>query len=173
MFWCKTILILFCRKAAELKNLLSVRAGSMSDAALRLTDTASIILCLDMAGMLLSQPVNKVRTSTETETGKDNHFFLIFFFFFFLSVVVLYFSAEGQFFCFVFHMDLDVYPVEHVKELGVFCLHCSTIDSAISHAIHTALCLLSPLSCLLNKIGWYDTLIEKVMGCWLCFYYNF
>jgi len=78
MFWCKTILILFCRKAAELKNLLNVRAGTMSDAALRLTDTASIILCLDMAGMLLSQPVNKVRTSTETGSEKDNHFFLLF-----------------------------------------------------------------------------------------------
>ena len=87
MFWCKTILISFCRKAAELKNLLNVRAGTMSDAALRLTDTASIILCLDMAGMLLSQPVNKVRTSTETETGseKDSHFFLLLFFLFLLS----------------------------------------------------------------------------------------
>ncbi|KAL8575900.1 hypothetical protein ACOMHN_027298 [Nucella lapillus] len=48
------------RKAAELKNLLSVRASSISVAALRLTDTASVILCLDMAGSLLSQPVDKM-----------------------------------------------------------------------------------------------------------------
>ena len=101
MFWCKTILILFCRKAAELKNLLSVRAGSMSDAALRLTDTASIILCLDMAGMLLSQPVNKVRTSTETETGKDNHFFLfIFFLLSFCCSLVLFCWRTVFLFCF-------------------------------------------------------------------------
>ncbi|KAK7114884.1 origin recognition complex subunit 6-like [Littorina saxatilis] len=51
------------RKAAELKNLLNVRAGSVSVATLRLTDTASVILCLDMAGMLLSHPVNKAEAT--------------------------------------------------------------------------------------------------------------
>ena len=62
--WC---LVLFPRKAAELKNLLNVKAGSVSVAALRLTDTASVVLCLDMAGMLHSQPVDKVGCHFETK----------------------------------------------------------------------------------------------------------
>lgn len=49
------------RKAAELKSLLNVRGGTMSVAALRLTDTAVILLCLDMAATYLSQPFDKVR----------------------------------------------------------------------------------------------------------------
>jgi hypothetical protein len=52
--------VFISRKAAELKSLLNVRAGSVSVAALRLTDTASTVLCLDTAGSLLSQPVSKV-----------------------------------------------------------------------------------------------------------------
>lgn len=73
-------------------------------------------------------------------------FFFSFFFFLFVVLVVLYFSVEGQFVFVFFHMDPDVYPVEHVKGQGVFCLHFSTTDSAVSHAIHTALCLPSPLT---------------------------
>ncbi|XP_076449354.1 origin recognition complex subunit 6-like [Babylonia areolata] len=51
------------RKAAELKNLLSVRASSISVAALRLSETTSIVLCLDIAGMLLSYPVDKAEAA--------------------------------------------------------------------------------------------------------------
>ncbi|XP_025076274.1 origin recognition complex subunit 6-like isoform X2 [Pomacea canaliculata] len=49
-------------KAAELKSLLNVRGGTMSVAALRLTDTAVILLCLDMAATYLSQPFDKVQS---------------------------------------------------------------------------------------------------------------